>query len=80
MNSVITYMFEKIIVWHLSLWWKGIQEAKKEKEFNEQLRKLQSKEDEADWDDIAKGVNGQSADRDKESNDYREIEIISEDS
>ncbi len=34
-NSVMTYMFEKIIVWYLSLWWKGIQETKKEKEFNE---------------------------------------------
>jgi hypothetical protein len=40
-NSFLTFFYEKIVIWYLSLWWKGVQDRKKEREFHEQILKLQ---------------------------------------
>jgi hypothetical protein len=39
-NSVLTYMYEKIVVWYVSLCWKNRNDKKKEREFKEQLMRL----------------------------------------
>jgi len=31
-NSILTYFYEKVIIWHLTIWWKGKADKKKARE------------------------------------------------
>jgi hypothetical protein len=36
-NGVITFFYEKIFIWYLSIWWKNKKERKRELEYNKEI-------------------------------------------
>jgi len=38
-NALITYFFEKIVIWYLTVWHNRVEDMQKEKEFAEEVQR-----------------------------------------